>query len=66
MPQELDGQVHDSRIYGMGRSAVPRIVWPKLSLRRRLTFNRLIPGIKLADLSPTIEISYGEVEMSFP
>ena len=66
MLQELEGHVQDSRMYGMGRSAEPRIVCPKLSFRSRLTFKGLIPGTKLAEPSPTIDISYGEVAMSFP
>ena len=61
MSQELDWHVHDSRMYGMGRSAEPRIVCPKPSLRSMLTFMRLIPGMRLLDASPTIDTAYGDV-----
>ena len=57
---------HDSRMYGIGMSTVPLIFCPKLSFSSRLTFTKLIMGIRLRKVFSKTTLSYGDVAMSFP
>jgi hypothetical protein len=64
--QRAEGHVHDSRMYGIGISAVPFTICPKRSFKKTLTFTRSISGIKLKEEHPKATVSYGDVPISFP